>query len=292
MNKKLVIFDLDGTLLNTIDDLAVSANYALRQHGYPEHELPAYRYFVGNGITKLIERALPEAERCEPAILQLREEFVGYYQRHKTTCTRPYPGIPELLSHLSAKGIQLAVASNKYHQGTVELIRHYFGTDLFKVVLGQRGHIPAKPRSGNCLRDLTPNRNNSCGHIVYRRFGGRYANSPAQWHHFHRRQLGLPSPSGTDRKRSLSYCRPSGRNNPLSLIYPVMISAPVSVISTVYSHCAEGMPSSVNTVQSLSASIKILRDPILIIGSIVNTIPGTSKTPVPRRPTWLTKGSS
>ena len=128
MNKKLVIFDLDGTLLNTIDDLAVSANYALRQHGYPEHELPAYRYFVGNGITKLIERALPEAERCEP-----------------TNLTRPYPGIPELLSHLSAKGIQLAVASNKYHQGTVELIRHYFGTDLFKVVLGQRGHIPAKP---------------------------------------------------------------------------------------------------------------------------------------------------
>ena len=88
MNKKLVIFDLDGTLLNTIDDLAVSANYALRQHGYPEHELPAYRYFVGNGITKLIERALPEAERCEPAILQLREEFVGYYQRHKTDPTR------------------------------------------------------------------------------------------------------------------------------------------------------------------------------------------------------------
>ena len=73
MNKRLVIFDLDGTLLNTIDDLAVSANYALRQHGYPEHELPAYRYFVGNGITKLIERALPEAERCEPTILQLRE---------------------------------------------------------------------------------------------------------------------------------------------------------------------------------------------------------------------------
>ena len=145
MNKKLVIFDLDGTLLNTIDDLAVSANYALRQHGYPEHELPTYRYFVGNGITKLIERALPEAERCEPTILQLREEFVGYYQRHKTDLTRPYPGIPELLSHLSAKGIQLAVASNKYHQGTVELIRHYFGTDLFKVVLGQRGHIPAKP---------------------------------------------------------------------------------------------------------------------------------------------------
>ena len=145
MNKKLVIFDLDGTLLNTIDDLAVSANYALRQHGYPEHELPAYRYFVGNGITKLIERALPEAERCEPTILQLREEFVGYYQRHKTDLTRPYPGIPELLTHLNDQGITLAVASNKYHQGTIELIRHFFGEKLFSVVLGQRENIPVKP---------------------------------------------------------------------------------------------------------------------------------------------------
>ena len=135
MNKKLVIFDLDGTLLNTIDDLAVSANYALRQHGYPEHDLPAYRYFVGN----------PKRNAVNRLSCSYGKEFVGYYQRHKTDLTRPYPGIPELLSHLSAKGIQLAVASNKYHQGTVELIRHYFGTDLFKVVLGQRGHIPAKP---------------------------------------------------------------------------------------------------------------------------------------------------
>ena len=91
MNKKLVIFDLDGTLLNTIDDLAVSANYALRQHGYPEHELPAYRYFVGNGITKLIERALPEAERCEPTILQPLSGYPGIIvtligQRYTACC--------------------------------------------------------------------------------------------------------------------------------------------------------------------------------------------------------------
>lgn len=142
---ELVIFDLDGTLLDTIDDLAVSANYALRLYGYPEHELKKYCFFVGNGITKLIERALPEKARQESTILQLRKVFVEYYQQHKTDLTHPYPGIPELLDDLKSAGIHLAVASNKYNQGTQELIRHYFGPDLFTVVLGQRDNIPVKP---------------------------------------------------------------------------------------------------------------------------------------------------
>lgn len=141
----LVIFDLDGTLLDTIDDLAVSANHALRQYGYPEHELNEYRFFVGNGITKLIERALPTEARKESTILELRKVFVGYYQQHKADLTHPYTGIPELLDGLKSAGIQLAVASNKYHQGTQELIYHYFGQDLFTVVLGQRENIPVKP---------------------------------------------------------------------------------------------------------------------------------------------------
>lgn len=142
---ELIIFDLDGTLLDTLDDLAVSANYALRQHGYPEHELNAYRYFVGNGITKLIERALPEEARREDIILRLRKEFVTYYQRHKTDLSRPYPGITELLSQLRRQKIRLAVASNKYQQGTTELIDHFFERNLFSVVLGQRENIPVKP---------------------------------------------------------------------------------------------------------------------------------------------------
>ncbi len=137
MNQKqktrLIIFDLDGTLLNTIDDLAMSTNHALRQYGYPEHDLPAYRYFVGNGITKLIERALPEEARKENTITQLRTAFVTYYQKHKTDLTHPYPGIPELLHTLHRQGIRLAVASNKYQQGTVELIRHFFGNNLFSM---------------------------------------------------------------------------------------------------------------------------------------------------------------
>lgn len=142
---KLVIFDLDGTLLNTIDDLAVSANHALRQHNYPEHALPEYRFFVGNGISKLIERALPPEAREENIIRQVREDFVAYYQQHKTDFSVPYPGIPEVLAELHQKGILLAVASNKYHQGTTELIHHFFGDKLFTVVLGQREHIPVKP---------------------------------------------------------------------------------------------------------------------------------------------------
>lgn len=142
---KLVIFDLDGTLLNTIDDLAMSTNHALRLFGYPEHSLAEYRFFVGNGITTLIERALPEEARQKDLIYQLRKAFVTYYQLHKTELTQPYPGIPELLTNLHAQGITLAVASNKYHQGTTELIRHFFGEKLFSVVLGQRENIPVKP---------------------------------------------------------------------------------------------------------------------------------------------------
>lgn len=142
---RLVIFDLDGTLLNTIDDLAASTNYALQLHGYPVHKPEEYRFFVGNGITKLIERALPEEARSENIVQAVRKEFVAYYQQHKTDLTRPYPGIPELLQGLKSEGVLLAVASNKYHEGTVELVEHYFGKDLFAVVLGHRENVPPKP---------------------------------------------------------------------------------------------------------------------------------------------------
>lgn len=145
MKAKLVIFDLDGTLLNSIDDLAASTNHALQLHGYPQHERAAYRYFVGNGVRKLIERALPEDARQADNINRLLQDFLAYYQTHKTVYTRPYQGIPETLAQLHAAGIQLAVASNKYHQGTLELIRHYFGEKLFSIVLGQREGIPVKP---------------------------------------------------------------------------------------------------------------------------------------------------
>lgn len=142
---KLVIFDLDGTLLNTITDLAISTNHALSQYGFPEHELSAYPYFVGNGINKLIERALPDCERNGKRILQMRKDFIAHYEIHKTDRTAPYPGIPELLDSLHNRHIGIAVASNKYHQGTEELVRHYFNTIPFQAVFGQREGVPAKP---------------------------------------------------------------------------------------------------------------------------------------------------
>ena len=143
--KKLVIFDLDGTLLNTIADLAAATNQALQQEGFPTHETDAYRFFVGNGINKLFERALPEQERTEENIVKIRSLFIPYYDVHNADLSRPYPGIPELLAALQQKGIMLAVASNKYQAATRKLIAHYFPQISFVEVLGQREGIPAKP---------------------------------------------------------------------------------------------------------------------------------------------------
>lgn len=143
--KKLVIFDLDGTLLNTIADLAAATNQALKHYGYPTHDVDAYRFFVGNGINKLFERALPETERTEENILKIRSQFVPYYDAHNADLSRPYPGISELLLTLQQKGIMTAVASNKYQAATRKLIAHYFPEINFVEVLGQREGIPAKP---------------------------------------------------------------------------------------------------------------------------------------------------
>lgn len=143
--KKLVIFDLDGTLLNTIADLAGSTNHALEKLGYPIHALNEYNFMVGNGINKLFERALPEGEKTEENILRVRQEFVPYYDKHNADESCPYPGIPELLEALQAKSLQLAVASNKYQAATEKLITHYFPNIKFTVVFGQREGVQVKP---------------------------------------------------------------------------------------------------------------------------------------------------
>ena len=143
--KKLVIFDLDGTLLNTIADLANSTNYALKVLGYPIHEPDKYNFMVGNGINKLFERALPNGEKTEENVLRVRQEFVPYYDQHNADKSRPYPGVTELLETLQTAGMQLAVASNKYQAATEKLIAHYFPNIKFTAVFGQREGIPVKP---------------------------------------------------------------------------------------------------------------------------------------------------
>ena len=143
--KKLVIFDLDGTLLNTIADLAAAANYALQQLGYPTHPVDTIRTYVGNGINKLLERSLPENQRNEENVLHMRTHFVPYYDKHNADLSCPYPGIVALLEELQYRGIMTAVASNKYQAATTELAKHYFPTIDFIEILGQREGIAVKP---------------------------------------------------------------------------------------------------------------------------------------------------
>ena len=143
--KQLVIFDLDGTLLNTIADLAQSTNYALAELGYPTHKEDAYRLMVGNGINKLFERALPEGEKSEANVLRVRQKFVPYYDLHNADKSIPYPGISQLLACLQERGMQLAVASNKYQTAAEKLVAHYFPAIHFVAVFGQREGVPSKP---------------------------------------------------------------------------------------------------------------------------------------------------
>lgn len=140
----IIIFDLDGTLINTIDDLGQACNHALQACGFPVHEIADYPQLVGNGINRLIERALPVENRNETTVSRMREYFVPYYDAHNCDLTRPYDGIPELLLSLKKAGHTMAVASNKYQTATEKIVNHFF-PNTFDIVLGERENIPRKP---------------------------------------------------------------------------------------------------------------------------------------------------
>ena len=140
----IIIFDLDGTLINTISDLGQACNYALAACGYPTHKIEDYPRLVGNGINRLIERALPEQHRNETTVLRLREHFVPYYDAHNCELTCPYDGIVDLLHTLKEAGHTLAVASNKYQAATEKIVAHFF-PGVFDVVLGERENVARKP---------------------------------------------------------------------------------------------------------------------------------------------------
>lgn len=141
--KKLVIFDLDGTLLNTIADLGDACNYALRTMGFPEHARTTYNYMVGNGVRKLIERAEPDADT--ETVDKLLAIFKEYYDEHSCERTYPYEGIEYVLRELTDKGISIAVASNKYQSATERIVKHYFPDIPFVAVYGQQEGVPVKP---------------------------------------------------------------------------------------------------------------------------------------------------
>ena len=129
------IFDLDGTLLDTLGDLASSVNYALRTHNMPEHSLEDIRRFVGNGVRKLMERAVPQGAQ-NPCFDEAFATFRQYYMQHSLDTTRPYAGIPETLEALKARGCHLAVVSNKMMAATQALCSHFF-PDTIEVAIGE-----------------------------------------------------------------------------------------------------------------------------------------------------------
>jgi len=143
MKYKAVIFDLDGTLLDTLTDLAEGTNYALHVNGFPERTLDEIRRFVGNGARKLIERAAPEGQ-VEAALEQVRQDFDIYYKVHCKDHTAPYPGIVEMLQELARKGYALGVVSNKPDFAVQELIPEYF-PGSFASVSGERAGLAKKP---------------------------------------------------------------------------------------------------------------------------------------------------
>lgn len=146
MSPKLVIFDLDGTLLDTLDDLGAAVNYAMQQRGFPQHTREEYRMMVGHGARNLMTQALPMDHRDDEALIDaVLADFRTYYNAHIDVYTKPFPGIPELLINLHQKGLKLAVASNKFQEGTEHLIKEFFPNIPFVAILGNRPGYPLKP---------------------------------------------------------------------------------------------------------------------------------------------------
>lgn len=147
---KAVIFDLDGTLLNTLEDLWISTNFALSQFGYPERTFEEVRMFVGNGVRKLIERAVPE--NCQN-IDECLAVFKKHYAENMYNHTVPYNSIEKILKDLQAQGLKTAVVSNKFDLAVKELCKKYFG-DLIDIAIGQFDDVPPKPAPNGVLKAL------------------------------------------------------------------------------------------------------------------------------------------
>ena len=182
---RYVIFDLDGTLLNTLEDLAAAGEYVCAQNGWPAHTLDEYRYFVGNGIPKLCERFSPADQRSPERLAQTLEQFTRYYDAHKEDATAPYPGIEDLLDALQAADVVFGVLTNKAHPLAKGVLEHYF-PDRFAFVQGAKPGVPVKQRGHP--------------HRQKRRSRGL------------RRALGLPHRGGAARRRRGPHRRRSRRS--------------------------------------------------------------------------------
>lgn len=144
MKFKAVFFDLDGTLVNSLIDLSVSVNYVLKLHGYPTHEVSAFNYFAGDGIAKMVERAMPADKVSDKSVAALKDEFMQHYSVHYADNTTAYDGLDTLVARLKEKGYKLAVVTNKAQEMAEKVVSKVFG-NAFDYILGLRPDIPAKP---------------------------------------------------------------------------------------------------------------------------------------------------
>ncbi len=159
---KLCIFDLDGTIINSLNDIAVAMNYALDKNGFPTHSINAYKSFIGSGVIVMIERATANTNASDNDKKQIHIDFSEYYNVHKTDTTVPYENCTNLLQQLSHKGIYLAVNTNKPHNFTTEIVKKLYPTINFNIIFGKKDDIPIKPNPygvNYILRKLNINKN-------------------------------------------------------------------------------------------------------------------------------------
>ena len=151
MHFKAILFDLDGTLLDTLEDLGNAANRVLEKYGFPTHTMADYRYFVGDGVVTLMNRALPEDKRNNDTIQICVKTFREEYGKSWNVKTRPYDGVPEMLDALATHGLKMAVLSNKPDEFTKLCVTEYLPKWAFDIVLGQRNSLPLKPDPSGAL---------------------------------------------------------------------------------------------------------------------------------------------
>jgi len=202
VNTDLVIFDLDGTLLDTIGDLAVACNAVLALRGLPQHSYEEYCHFVGNGIMRLVERALPEELRTPYTVAAVRADFVKYYTEHIDAYTKPYDGIPELVAGLVRRGVRIAVASNKFQAGTEKLVRLFF-PDVLRPARRGASEAGSGRGGGDSLAD---GRGEGAG-ALRRRFGRGHADRRGCGRTLGGRHVGISGSGRACRIRSRSYRR-------------------------------------------------------------------------------------